>query len=198
MVAFVLFCFLVRWQPWHSRLHLPLFVLGAPLIGVVFERVRSVLLTVVLLLLAGSSVHFLTGTLRITSSGAGPYSTEHGTEQRVAHAWPAYVGAARHVMSSRCSEVGLLLGGDDREYFVWALLADAGWRGRLEPVFVGNATATLARAPRAPFRPCAIVQNGVVGGAPTAGLTLEGRHYRSVWARDDVQVLVPAAPSRTE
>lgn len=32
--AFVLFCLLFRWQPWHSRLHLPLFVLSAPIVGI--------------------------------------------------------------------------------------------------------------------------------------------------------------------
>jgi hypothetical protein len=100
-------------------------------------------------------------------------------------------------MSTGCSEVGLLLGGNDREYFLWGLLADAGWRGRLEPVFVENATATLARSSGGPFRPCAIVRNEVVAGAPMP-LTLDGRHYRAVWARDDIQVLVLAAPSRSE
>src|SRR5262249_37396548 len=34
-IAFVLFCALPRWQPWHSRLHLALFVLGSALIGTV-------------------------------------------------------------------------------------------------------------------------------------------------------------------
>jgi hypothetical protein len=34
----VLFCAMLRWQPWESRHHLPLFVLGASLGGLVLER----------------------------------------------------------------------------------------------------------------------------------------------------------------
>jgi hypothetical protein len=33
VAGFALFCFVLKWQPWHSRLHLPLFVLAGPLVG---------------------------------------------------------------------------------------------------------------------------------------------------------------------
>lgn len=48
--AFLLFCFLLRWSPWHSRLHLCLFVLSAPLVAAAFRRTT---LAIVLDVLAG-------------------------------------------------------------------------------------------------------------------------------------------------
>src|SRR6185369_14859946 len=38
--AFVLFCAALRWQPWHSRLHIPLFVLSAVPVGMLLSRVK--------------------------------------------------------------------------------------------------------------------------------------------------------------
>ena len=34
----LLFCIFLRWQPWHTRLHLPLFVLSAPVVAAAFSR----------------------------------------------------------------------------------------------------------------------------------------------------------------
>jgi hypothetical protein len=36
--GFLLFCAVLRWQPWSSRLHLPWFVLGGPIVAVVWDR----------------------------------------------------------------------------------------------------------------------------------------------------------------
>ena len=38
--SFLLFCLLMRWQPWHSRLHLPLFFMLAPGSALVLQRLR--------------------------------------------------------------------------------------------------------------------------------------------------------------
>jgi hypothetical protein len=50
----LLFALCLKWQPWHSRLHLPLFVLGSPLIAVVWGHYRRAMGIVVALLLATS------------------------------------------------------------------------------------------------------------------------------------------------
>jgi 4-amino-4-deoxy-L-arabinose transferase-like glycosyltransferase len=52
--AFLLFCTLLRWQIWGSRHHLPLFVLGSPIIGLVLTHYfsRKIANGIVILLLA--------------------------------------------------------------------------------------------------------------------------------------------------
>jgi hypothetical protein len=39
--AFIVFCGLIRWQPWGSRFHLPLFVLAAATVGIAVERIAT-------------------------------------------------------------------------------------------------------------------------------------------------------------
>ncbi len=36
--AFLVFCFVLKWQPWHARLHIPMFILFAPVCGFVMAR----------------------------------------------------------------------------------------------------------------------------------------------------------------
>jgi hypothetical protein len=43
LLGFLLFCLVLRWQPWHTRLQLPLFVLCSPLVAAMRFRRRSVL-----------------------------------------------------------------------------------------------------------------------------------------------------------
>ena len=81
---------------------------------------------------------------------------------------------------------------DDREYFLWGLLADAGWRGRIESVFVANIAPELPEPSPAPFRPCAIVREGQAA-SPTAGVILEEQYYGPGWSHGQIQVLVPVA-----
>src|SRR5262245_23346189 len=189
VAAFLLFCLVVRWQPWHSRLHLPLFVLAAPLIGVVFERLKPAALVLVLIVLAGSSAYFLTQNRDRPFTGRRSVFRSAWTAQRVRHAPPDSVEAARFVVSSGCRDVGVAVGSNDREYFLWALLADQAWRGKLQPVAVSNVSARLPSPGRGALHPCAIVREGK---AVSAGLTVGSPYYREVWMPELLQVLAPA------
>ncbi len=196
VVAFLLFCFLLRWQPWHSRLHLPLFVFGAPVVGVAFERLNAKVVAIVLLMLTPVSVYFLTMNQAQPLTGSESVFQTTRAEQRVAAAGPAYVEAAGFVEFSGCLQVGMALRDNDPEYMLWALLADVRWRGRLEAVLVDNVSARLADGRHPPFRPCAIVR--VATGPSGAGLSLGEQHYRAAWSQGGVEVLVPAPPPPTE
>lgn len=41
LTSFALFCLMLKWQIWHSRLHLPIFVLCSPFIGIIFSKLAN-------------------------------------------------------------------------------------------------------------------------------------------------------------
>src|SRR5262249_9415049 len=116
VAAFALFCLVLRWQPWHSRLHLPLFVLGTPLVGLVFARLRPPILAMALAAMGASPVYAVTPSPTARLQGRRSVFRMTWAEQRERQAGPGYIGAARSVVSSGCRDVGLVLGTNDREY----------------------------------------------------------------------------------
>ncbi|MBC8430367.1 MAG: glycosyltransferase family 39 protein, partial [Desulfobacterales bacterium] len=59
MIASLLFCFVLKWQPWHSRLHLPVLVLLSPVIGTIlskssYKKVANVIVSIMILFLVQS------------------------------------------------------------------------------------------------------------------------------------------------
>jgi len=189
VVAFVLFCLVLKWQPWHSRLHLPLFVLASPLIALASDRFGKFALAFVAILM--TMVAWPPLMLNRLAPLLGP-STVLNTSRvdlqfRMYSAYKlGYVGAAEFLRSHGCADVGLLLSWDEWEHPLWVLRADG--RGRIEHVAVTNNSARLAGR-RPPFAPC-----GIVAGVDTVAQTLDlDEHcYRLSWSSPVLKVFLPA------
>lgn len=157
----MLFCLVFRWQPWHSRLHLPLFVLWSPVVGIALGRPtgrRAGLVAALVLALVAWSVPFLVmGSRRPLIGPQSILLTRR--EEQVFNDKPqmrlAYAGAAEFVLASGRKEVGLVI--DDYEYPLWYELASLRGEGvRLEHVAVSNVSRALAYPPP-DFRPNAVI-----------------------------------------
>ena len=61
IAGFLVVCLLLKWQPWNSRLHLPLFILGSPIVGLTLATLRSrrLVYLVAALLIIGSLPYLL-------------------------------------------------------------------------------------------------------------------------------------------
>jgi hypothetical protein len=161
--AALLFCAVLRWQPWNARLQLPLFLLGAPLAGAALSEGKAAGWArrgSVLLLLAAfpwalvNATRPLLGPSSVLSTPRlGQYFAE------IPESEPAFLAAARSAVSDGCGRIGLELRADDPEELLWMGLdrAAPGPR-RVQSVGVRNRSAALSeKPPFAGFEPCAVI-----------------------------------------
>jgi hypothetical protein len=139
VAGFVIFCAKLKWQPWGSRLQLPLFVLGAPLIAVTISFLAPKLArtATALILVAGLPWVFFNETRSLLQRPTRQsfWNTADPTvfnrsrldlyflnRKELAEPYRAAAGAVDAV---GCRNVGLVTGMDDWEYPFWALLKDS-------------------------------------------------------------------------
>lgn len=181
---------LVRWQPWISRFHLPLFVLGAPMAGLVCDRLKARGLVAVIL--AGiflSCVPYVINAHPRHLLGQKTFLSKSRIENVFMERpyWRTlYAEAIAHAASQGCVNIGLVMGGDAWDYpfyLIFNPLQDP--QRRMEHVLVDNVSVGL-KYPLGKFFPCAII--GFSGGRE---LRWEGRAFRLSYEYGDVKVFQP-------
>lgn len=150
----LLFSAYLKWQPWHTRLHTPLFVLAMPLTGWIADRAARPRVTnvlAVLLAVAAGPFLFTHATHPLVSQDSFSLVTA-SREQAVWRIRPrmmdAYMDALKVALSEESDEIGLMLGNDDWEYPFWALCGKAAVRRPpwFRHVDVENVTRGLDRS----------------------------------------------------
>jgi 4-amino-4-deoxy-L-arabinose transferase-like glycosyltransferase len=193
LAAFLLFSLYLKWQPWHSRLQLPLFVLWSPVIGLALSEIRyrrfANLIMVILLL--GAMPWVVHNSSRPLIGERSIVGTDR--DARYFANWPSlyepYKRSAQFLSRSGCSDIGLILGGDDFEYPFWVFLNEHnGRKVRLEHVNVRNISRTEEmNYPFAYFTPCAVI---VVGTDQSSELHVANATYFRESFADPVGVFV--------
>lgn len=163
----LLFNILVKWQPWHSRLHLPFFVLMMPFVAVVLEKTAGrKTFTAIGLAAWLCAAPWLVFNPSRPLAGAGNIFQTPRLEQYFANN-PGYVysylGAVKLAQAHNCRDIGLAFGGDSWEYPLWPLSRHVlGRPVRIEHVLVKNVTSAWAY-PLGKFDPCLILDDGNTG-----------------------------------
>ena len=192
LMAAVSFCAFLRWQPWHNRLHLPLFVLAAPIVALGVSALSEsprILNGFGMVMMAAAMPWLLCNPSRPLIAGRSIFSKgriEQYFADRALLTAP-YRGAVDYVAKQGIRNVGLLVDADDYEYPLWVLLQGAYRKEfRLEHVGVRNLSRTLRAVP---FEPEAVI---ATMDLPET-LTVEGRNYRRAYFSEPVSVFRKAA-----
>ncbi len=159
--ACLLFCIYLKWQPWHSRLQLPLFVLSSPFVGIILtESRRKFVANSIMVILLGASLPWLLGNASRPILGNNSIITTSRIDQYFINQpliEESFFDAADLIDKHKCKSIGIVLGRNDWEYPLWVLLRRNGNRTpRIEHVNVLNRSGKIKQAE---FKPCAIVSS---------------------------------------
>jgi 4-amino-4-deoxy-L-arabinose transferase-like glycosyltransferase len=191
--AFIFFSLYLKWQPWNSRLQLPLFILWSPLIGLSLSqlRVQKIANLGIVILLLGALPYLVYNSSRPILGQESIMATsriELYFRNRLSLAKP-YFQSVEFLSNTECSDIGLALGGDDWEYPFWVLLNENGKRTvRLEHVNVTNISEVKSSEyPFSAFTPCAVI---VVSDNSPDELHVGDVTYFRRWLSDPVSVFL--------
>ncbi len=190
--TFLLFCQLLTWSSSRCRLHLPIFVLFAALVGTVLgnslnRRVVNIL-TVFLVLLSfqwvfNNNIRPLTGENNIFAT---PRSSEYFTTQPALE--QIYTNAANEINNQSCANLGMLFENISFEYPHWLLL-NAPRRGfKIQHVNLANESEPLSSRPRySRFEPCLIMKTASrdIDAPLESELQVDGQAYREIWQQTE-------------
>lgn len=192
-LTLVLFCGVFKWMPWHTRLHIPFFLLSAPLVGYVLASSRQRQLVNLISLLLVVLATYSYG--RVNQ----PLSEVHRLDRTQQYFvffqdyWRPYNQVVDRLVDEECTQIGFVALGNSWEYPLWVLLTDAwGDSFELHHVNVMNASRDIETPP---FEPCALVFSEA--RAPY-NLSLGDTQFTTVISTNSISLmLVDESPSST-
>jgi 4-amino-4-deoxy-L-arabinose transferase-like glycosyltransferase len=206
--GFLLFCILVVWSPWRSRLHLSVFVLASAFIGVVMSdlikrkiantiAVGVVTLSLIWVLFNESRPLLMNSQIVESRKVENIFNTRRADQYFInrPNIEGDYLSAVDFLKSQSCSQVGLIIGGDTWEYPLWKFGKDAFQRPmQIEHINVDNGSAIkTALYPHRDFIPCAILTTKP-SEAQLQTISFKNKTYQHSWVKGGINIFLTHKP----
>lgn len=151
----VLFCWYLKWQPWHTRLHTPLFMLSVPLIcyAISLKNIFYKMMCFIMPLLIYYGLFFdiinftrpiitvnhvtrlgqITSPIKVSDDRYNKYFANNRLQDA-----PEYKHVLACIEENKCRKIGVVIGEDDWEYPLFCNI----YRDKRVPVHIGVSNAT--------------------------------------------------------
>jgi len=199
-LAFLLFCLLIKWQPWGTRLHLPLLVLAAPYLAIALFQILSFnrrVIAALSLCIILSALPWLFGnqtrpliasinpekkSLEFRSVITTPREEQYFADRP--HIREAYKEVTRHLAAQGYPVIGIISSGDAWEYPIWVLVNDLMEEPvRIEHVQITNESRALELTGFDP--PCIVhIFNQPVSGVKQDENFMPNHSYHLSWQNE--------------
>lgn len=192
LLAGLAFSVYLRWQPWHTRLHTPIFLMCIPwlawLLGGHFPSRWGNALAIGLVLLSLPWVFYGRSKPLVGNESIFITPREALYLKELPEA-SQYQGSVDVLARSGCTKIGLLAHVNAMEYIAWALLQDrTGQAVTLKHVLVNNESARYGEAYWEGFTPCALLALRV---ETPLQIEFNGQVYGLAWQEGSIGVYFP-------
>jgi hypothetical protein len=201
--GFLLLCFMLKIQPYHSRHHLTLFVLFSAFVGLIFSQIsnRYIVAALAVILIVTSLPFVFENKFRPIAAEQNIFNTPRSELYFTnrPHITSSYLGAINFLKNQNCTNIGLSLGGEavpshvDWEYPFWPLLKEAKGRDiRFQHILHPDNSSSrfLQESPYKNFSACAIIATRSQEQPLAEKMVINGITYTSKWANRPVSVLM--------
>lgn len=196
--TFLTFCYLVKWQPWNARLHLPFFVLCTPFLGLVLSTLpkKKVVNYIIIVLILSALPWIFFNRYRPLIDNNNIFQTsriEQYFKNRPKLQQP-YIQAVEYLTSKQCSKVGLMMGQDTWEYPLWIIMQqNYGDKFQLQHINVPKASSVKEnQSPFKDFDPCGVIYMYTKRSKleKVAEITFKGKSFIREWDLEPISVLM--------
>lgn len=157
--GFCLFSLYLKWQPFHSRLQLPLFVLWSPVLAIALLKPNYkisafipflLIFTCYVWILYNPNRPLLYNPYRLDIPRDQQYFTKKGS------LYPVYIQMIDLIQKNDCHEIGLKFMEDTWEYPIWGIFRNRNYPIIIRHINVDNPTKKFILVD---FKPCAIISD---------------------------------------
>ncbi|MDJ0633906.1 MAG: 4-amino-4-deoxy-L-arabinose transferase [Xenococcaceae cyanobacterium MO_188.B29] len=191
--GFLLFCAFSTWAPWRCALHLPLFVLFSPFIGIVLSKswkyqITNILAIILLLIshpwVLNNQLRPLVGNNNIfTIARSDTYLSPNSQLIK------GYQKSVQIAQERKCFQVGLMGENIREEYPLWVMFQKSQNKVTIRHVNVINESAAIANQfPYKNYQPCTIIS--ISKKQQQEELIIDNHIYHQYWSDGSIQVFV--------